>query len=398
MIVYAIYQHMTLETIVTLPPVSASRLEAWDRCPAAYRFEHVLRLPAPEAQCRPMFIGLAGHAIQERYVLECLAARSSRQPERLPVIAQELSNAGTIPAASTSIYREALAILTPFVEEWEVPVGEVVAVERRFALSHDGSLSEWTDPETWLRGVTDLIRIRQRVGFIDDWKFGWVAQSEEQMRVAWAPGIYGAFLQRWAPRLERIIVSYRYIRTGAEHQVEISRDHAEDTLGWARSTGAAIAQAMAHGDPEAAFPARPSKMCGSCLWVLRCPAGQAGLQALGDHPIESEGEARQLAGLLLAGEARLDRLRDRLKAYLAEREPLALRDTLQIGFFPTKGVYNPEAVRKALVELGADPGAVLKVDNLALSRLFRRHTGLEERLAGMRQPGHPWFGHKKVPR
>ena len=31
----------------TLPRLSPSRLEAWDRCPAAYRFEYVLRLPQP---------------------------------------------------------------------------------------------------------------------------------------------------------------------------------------------------------------------------------------------------------------------------------------------------------------------------------------------------------------
>ena len=34
-------------TAERLPRVSPSRLEAWDRCPAAYRCAYVLRLPQP---------------------------------------------------------------------------------------------------------------------------------------------------------------------------------------------------------------------------------------------------------------------------------------------------------------------------------------------------------------
>ena len=41
----------------TLPRVSPSRLEAWDRCPAAYRFEYVLRLPQPIGDQRPRLLG-----------------------------------------------------------------------------------------------------------------------------------------------------------------------------------------------------------------------------------------------------------------------------------------------------------------------------------------------------
>ena len=45
-----------------LPRVSPSRLEAWDRCPAAYRFEYVLRLPQPVGDQQPRRLGSVAHA------------------------------------------------------------------------------------------------------------------------------------------------------------------------------------------------------------------------------------------------------------------------------------------------------------------------------------------------
>ena len=59
-------------------------------------------------------------------------------------------------------------------------------------------------------------------------------------------------------------------------------------------------------------------------WVNRCPAGHAALEAMAEGPIPDDAEARRLARLLLAGEARVGRLRECLKAYLQEREPLTL--------------------------------------------------------------------------
>src|SRR5262249_47406465 len=74
-------------------------------------------------------------------------------------------------------------------------------------------------------------------------------------------------------------------------------------------------------DDPAAFPPRPSTACGTCPWVNRCSAGRAALEAMEETPIADEAEARRLAGLLLAGEGRVGRLRERLKQYLGNRPP-----------------------------------------------------------------------------
>ena len=55
-----------------LPRVSPSRLEAWDRCPAAYRFEYVLRLPQPVGDQQPRLLGSVAHRLLEDYLQEAL--------------------------------------------------------------------------------------------------------------------------------------------------------------------------------------------------------------------------------------------------------------------------------------------------------------------------------------
>src|SRR5262249_55076499 len=61
-----------------LPRLSPSRLEAWDRCPAAYRFAYVLGLPQPIGDQAPRLLGSVAHAILEGYLQEAL--RSGERP------------------------------------------------------------------------------------------------------------------------------------------------------------------------------------------------------------------------------------------------------------------------------------------------------------------------------
>jgi RecB family exonuclease len=93
-----------------LPRVSPSRLEAWDRCPAAYRFEHVLRLPQPIADQRPRLLGSVAHVLVEAYVREAQATGSRPPLDRLAALARELVSQQTLPdEAGTALVREATA-------------------------------------------------------------------------------------------------------------------------------------------------------------------------------------------------------------------------------------------------------------------------------------------------
>jgi putative RecB family exonuclease len=323
-----------------LPRLSPSRLEAWDRCPAAYRFEYVLRLSQPIGDQRPRQLGSVAHALLEDYLQESLRTGERPPGARVAESAAGLLEQDGVPGAGGDLVREATALVTRWLAQWTVPVESIVAVERALAVDQSGTHVAWDAADAFIRGRLDLVAVAGPHATVLDWKSGWVTEDEEGLRVAWAPGLYAALLWAWAPRLEQISVEYHYLRTGRVARVVLTRADAAETLAWARALASRIALALATPEDPAAFPPRPSTACGTCPWVNRCPAGHAALEAMAEGPIPDDAEARRLAGLLLAGEARVGRLRERLKAYLQEREPLTL-DGREFGFFPTSQGLRP---------------------------------------------------------
>jgi putative RecB family exonuclease len=378
-----------------LPRVSPSRLEAWDRCPAAYRFEYVLRLPQPVGDQRPRLLGSVAHTLLEEYLQETLRTGERPPLGRVGAIAAGLLEQGRVPEASTDLIREAAALVTRWLAQWTVPVEHVVAVEQALAVDTSGKGVEWEGPDAFIRGRLDLVTVSGPHAIVLDWKSGWLSEDEEGLRVAWAPGLYAALLWAWAPRLEAVSVEYHYLRTGRIARVALTRAESAEALALARALASRIAVALAAPDDSAAFPPRPSTACGTCPWVNRCPAGQAALGAMDEGPIPDDTEARRLAGLLLAGEARVSRLRERLKQYLQDREPLAL-DGMELGFFPTKGRYDPAAVFRVATEAGADPWPLLATDGRALAAFLKRRPTVEQTLGSAWTASPPWFGHRKT--
>jgi hypothetical protein len=114
-----------------------------------------------------------------------------------------------------------------------------------------------------------------------------------------------------------------------------------------------------------------------------------------EAPIPDDAEARRLAALLLSGEARVGRLRERLRQYLQDREPLAL-DGMELGFFPTKGRYDAAAVFRAATEAGVDPWPLLATDGRTLTTFLKRRPETERSLASAWTASPPWFGHRKA--
>jgi RecB family exonuclease len=378
-----------------LPRVSPSRLEAWDRCPAAYRFEYVLRLPQPVGDQQPRLLGSVAHRLLEDYLQEIVRTGARPPLARVARTAAGLLEDGGIPSAGGDLIREAAALVSRWLAQWAVPVETIVAVERPLAVDRHGTHVEWDAPEAFVRGRLDLVTVAGPHATILDWKSGWLSENEDGLRVAWAPGLYAALLWAWAPRLEEVSVEYHYLRTGRTARVALSRSDAIETLAWARALAVRIAAGLAAPEDPEAFPPRPSTACGTCPWVNRCRAGQAALEAMAEGPIPDDAEARRLTGLLLAGEARVARLRERLKLYLQDRGPLRIHG-LEFGFFPTRGRHDAAAVARVLSDVGLDPWQVLAVDTRALVKVFKRQPQLEAALASAQAPTPPWFGHRRL--
>ena len=383
-------------TAERLPRVSPSRLEAWDRCPAAYRFAYVLRLPQPVADQSPRLLGSVAHALVETYVREAQTTGTPPPLDRLPALARALLSGKALPEATTAaLAREATKLVSAWLSRWAVPLAHTVGVEHALAIDAEGRLVAWEAPDAFLRGRLDLVAVEGRQATICDWKSGWLTEDDDDLRRAWAPGCYAALLWAWAPRLETVAVEYHYLRTGRVAQATFAPADAAETLAWVRTIGARIAEALARPDDPAAFPPRPSTACATCPWVNRCPAGHAALEAMAEAPIADDAEARRLGALLLAGEARVGRLRERLRQYLQDREPITL-DGMELGFFPTKGRYDAAAVFRTATEGGDDPWPLLAADGRALATFLKRRPDAERALWPAWTPSPPWFGHRKA--
>ena len=91
----------------------------------------------------------------------------------------------------------------------------------------------------------------------------------------------------------------------------------------------------------------------------------------------------------------MGRLRERLRQYLQDREPLAF-DGMELGFFSTKGRYDAAAVFRTATEAGADPWPLLAADGRTLAAFLKRRPDAEQTLAGAWTPSAEWFGHRKA--
>ena len=92
-------------TTPALPRLSPSRLEAWDRCPAAYRFEYVLGLPQPAGDQGPRLLGSVAHSLLEDYLQE--TRRSGARPPlaRVAAIAAGLLERDSVLGAGADVIR-----------------------------------------------------------------------------------------------------------------------------------------------------------------------------------------------------------------------------------------------------------------------------------------------------
>jgi putative RecB family exonuclease len=148
-----------LETAARLARVSPSRLEAWDRCPAAYRFEYVLQLPQPVGDQRPRLLGSVAHALLEEYVQEAIRTGTRPPVGRVDTIAAAVVERSRVPQASAELTRDAAALVTRWLAQWVAPVDHVVAVEHALAMDASGSRVEWDSPDAFLRGRLDLVTV-----------------------------------------------------------------------------------------------------------------------------------------------------------------------------------------------------------------------------------------------
>jgi RecB family exonuclease len=248
--------------------VSASSLGSWLECPRRYRMAYLDRPSPPRAGAfAHNSLGASVHnALRDWW----LAPRSRRTVDGaasavdLAWIADGYRSAEQ--AASWRV--RAREWVRRYVAALD-PDDEPRSVERNVAARYG---------DTQVRGRIDRLDERDGELVVVDYKTGRRGVSADEARGSWALAIYAYAVERTVRRPCRR-VELHHVPTGEvvthEFTVESLRRQL-DRVGEAAEEARAAVEARAAGaDPDEAFPARPSPMCGWCDFHRSCPAGRA---------------------------------------------------------------------------------------------------------------------------
>ncbi len=243
-----------------------SRLTTWLDCPRRYRMTYLDR---PPPQKGPPWahntVGSVAHLALARWW-------SEPRERRTPAVARSLvdrawTTEGFTDDAQADRFRQHVGDMVERYAEGLDPDDEPVGVERTVA-TRSGTLA--------VSGRVDRIDQRGDELVVVDYKTGRHVLTTDDARGSLALALYALATARTL-RGQCFAVELHHLPTGGV----VRFDHTEQSLARHLSRAEAIgaeaveaAQALAAGgDPEALFPARPSRSCAWCDFSRVCPDG-----------------------------------------------------------------------------------------------------------------------------
>lgn len=135
------------------------------------------------------------------------------------------------------------------------PASRVLHVEQKLGLAKDGGTCGFFHPDTWLRGMADVVLVETATGqaWLGDWKTG--KEREDPFELA----VQALLLKVAHPSLKKITGNYiwlRNLRAGATHDVSDT----DKTLKKIRDLEASIERRIVNND----WPADEGPLCGYC--------------------------------------------------------------------------------------------------------------------------------------
>ncbi|MCW2674236.1 MAG: uncharacterized protein JWP14_2825 [Frankiales bacterium] len=241
-----------------------SRLTTWLDCPRRYRFTYVDRpSPAKGPGWAHNSVGAAAHLALARWWDLPLSRRT-------PDGARAMLHEAWSPDGFADDQQA---------DRWKGWTGDMVA---RYA----GDV----DPEHEPRGIertvafkTDSLAVSGRIDRVDergeelvvvDYKTGRSVLSEDDARGSLALALYVLGVRRTF-RGGCAAVELHHLPTGTVHRWEHTEESLQRHVGRAEAIAAEVLAAKELDDPDEAYPARPSSLCGWCDFVRVCPTGLA---------------------------------------------------------------------------------------------------------------------------
>ncbi|MCL4408692.1 MAG: PD-(D/E)XK nuclease family protein, partial [Thermotogae bacterium] len=185
-------------------------------------------------------------------------------------------------------------------------LGNIVGIETKFAILDNGTITDFGDPDGFLRGIIDLLVEDPNGGLmIWDWKTGHSKPTKFQV-----------FLYAWAVQkaLNRRVSKVGYILLSSSEilDFEVSKEELEITERKLNKLVSAL-------ENDKDFRATPGGHCAYCSYVGMCPLVSL-IEAKDIPTVRSDDEASEIAKKIKVLEEKLKKYEDALKGYVEETE------------------------------------------------------------------------------
>lgn len=132
--------------------------------------------------------------------------------------------------------------------------------EMRLALNRDFEPVDFFAPDVWVRGIIDLLIVKEKTGIIIDWKTGKVKDDFTQL------GLTAAIVSRWIPEIELFRTGFVWTKSQKLSPRNYTLTKLQDVWNDLIPRAEKVERARKTTD----FPAKPSGLCRYCP-VASCP-------------------------------------------------------------------------------------------------------------------------------
>lgn len=146
------------------------------------------------------------------------------------------------------------------------PPPATILVEQQLAIREDLQPTTWFGGDAWYRGVADVIKKRDRVALVIDWKTGKILEDGIQLALM-AQCVFSHH-----PEVEQIRTEFVWLKDDATTRADFTRSDMAEV--WAGLLPRVTRLKHAHEAME--FPPKPNGLCKRFCVVKSCPHWQVG--------------------------------------------------------------------------------------------------------------------------
>lgn len=346
-------------------------MNAYLRCPAAYRFEYLDGVAAQGSDAS--LLGSVCHEFFEAYDNHLARIQKAQDVGAAREIMERVffGHERPVPPA---LYEDYLAICRSFTEKHRLDLGSFVGAEVEIALTRELLACPWDAPDAWFRARLDRLDKPWDRLVVTDYKTGWGGDADPFQFLT-----YAAVVWLWNET--------NPVRpdTGAVAGIDVVVEYARSNKRIPRRFGPEEIQTgirllkgyTARLEAETAWAPTPGEACRSCAFAALCPARARNLVDLNDPET-----AARVAGESMLLRAQATAREDALRGWVRDRGPVAVGKAAYVfGTRERFHISDPVEFMAVVTAHGHDAELVYNGGTQALRRLCQRDPVLAEAVA-----------------